>query len=70
MKILEWIEVLHIVAKYSPKYFEEDHIFEADHDIIYTHLDTDMVPEDSEDGKRLLALGLSIHSYNIWATYT
>lgn len=71
MKISEWRKSLDIIARYSPKGENEAFIFEAEHDIIYSHLSAEEVPEDSEDGKALSELGWHMSSdADVWAKFT
>ena len=70
MKISEWRKSLDIIAKHSPKGENEDFIFEAEHDIIYSHLMAEDIPEDSKEGKLLIKFGWRISDADVWAITT
>lgn len=50
-----FIEALHIFAKYWKDGINNSYFMGAEHDILYIY-DSD-IPEDSDDGRRLEALG-------------
>lgn len=63
----EFIEACQIFKSYA------DHFqgFHAEHDIIYSGIETDVISEDSEDGERLTELGWHISSdAGMWAHFT
>lgn len=62
---------LDIFAEYEKEGENASFIFEAEHDIIYSHLSTETVPEDSADGMILLKLGWhAATDTDTWAYYT
>lgn len=66
-----WVEAIKIFAKYESKGMESKIWFEADHDIIYSPVDSNEVPVDSEDGKKLDALGWFLDSdCDVWSMFT
>lgn len=75
----EWVEVWTIMMKYArpspgaPAITEPSEIYAfaaAEHDIFYFPISVEDLPEDSEDGKRLLEIGLHVDSSSEgWATY-
>lgn len=66
-----FVTAIEILAKYAEKGMQESFAFEAEHDIIYSHVSLEQVPEDSDDGKLLNALGWHAeHSIAVWAYYT
>lgn len=65
------IEALAIVAKYAQNGLEERWPVQAEHDVLYLKLDLEKVPEDSEDGRRLIALGFHAEEdVDSWAYFT
>lgn len=78
MTYKDWIEVFTIMAKHAkpssgnPEKTGLD-IYAptgADHDVFYFPLTYEDIPEDSEDGMRLLELGLFLFEDETWATFT
>jgi hypothetical protein len=64
-----FIAALQILAKYEPKELQEKFIFEAEHDIIYSHVSADDTSEIDADA--LEALGWHEDcSINVWAYFT
>lgn len=76
----QWIEAWTIMMKYAepspgqPEITDPPEIYAqtaADHDIFYFPATAEDLPEDSEDGKRLIEIGLHIDSdTTIWAAFT
>lgn len=70
MTINEFIESLHIIAKYEKEGTASTYFLEAEHDIIYSHLDEEQVSEDSEDGKKLMSFGWFLNAdADVWSHY-
>jgi len=72
-KTLEgFIEAIQIFAKHKKLGLAEPYVFSAEHDVIYTNIDEEELPEDSEDGKRLSMLGWHVSSdiEGSWAYFT
>jgi len=66
-----WVKTFEIMAKYMPAGMQTKYFLEADHDIIYSNIEGDALPEDSVDGKRLIELGWHLGSeFDCWAYYT
>ena len=66
-----WVETFEIMAKYMSKGMQTKYFLEAEHDVIYSHIDDEAIPEDSEDGKRLRELGWYYDSeICVWAYFT
>ncbi len=64
-------QALNIFAKYEEEGENASYIFDAEHDIIYSHLSTETVPDDSADGAILLEIGWHVDSeIDMWAYYT
>lgn len=64
------IVALGILAKYMPKKEQQKFFVEAEHDEIFFNVDVDVLPEDSEDGRILVALGLHVSDGDCWAWFT
>jgi len=66
-----FIEALKILSEYLPKGLEENYFFEAEHDIIYSHVSTEECTAESEDGMILITLGWHVNSeIDVWAYFT
>lgn len=62
---------LQILAKYLENGLQEKYFSGAEHDIIYFWVSREQLPEDSEDGKALFALGFKVdHSAGNWCMVT
>lgn len=80
MKYGDWVEVWMIMTKYAkpsrgfPEVTEPSQIYAsttAEHDIFYFPATVEDLPEDSDDGKRLIEIGLHVDSdADRWATFT
>lgn len=68
MNISELRQALDIFEKYLDK--DEDPIAAAEHDIIYSGCTDTQIPEESEDGKKLLELRWHVDSRSdTWARF-
>jgi len=66
-----WIETFEIMAQYMPNGMQTKFFLEAEHDIIYSHIDDVAVPVDSVHGKRLSELGWHFDGdVDVWAYFT
>lgn len=66
-----FIEALQIIARYNKDGLKKKFLLNAEHDILYTDTDIETPTEDSEDGKRLDALGWHYDkSVDSWAYFT
>lgn len=66
-----WVETFETMAKYMSKGMQTKFFLEAEHDIIYSHIDDEAVPVDSEDGKKLSELGWHFDGdAGCWAYFT
>ena len=64
-------EALDIVAKHHKDGENAKYFTYAEHDIIYFELSLSAVPENSEEGQRLDALGFhACEEHNYWAYFT
>lgn len=79
MKYGEWIEAWTIMMNHAkpspgaPDVTNPPDIYAfsaAEHDIFYFPLSSEDIPEDSEDGQRLLDLGLMVSENESWAVFT
>jgi|GEM_PF-6546227 len=68
MKVRDWRVALDIIAKYTPEGEDSSYIFDADYQVILTHLTPQDLPEMSQDGKKLAELGFHIQS-GVWARF-
>ena len=64
-----YIKALQIMAKHAEEGLDTKSFLDAQHDCISTYLATDQLPETSEDGQRLLALGW-FEDEGYWARFT
>lgn len=65
-----WIEALAILGSVSPEVMDDKWPFSAEHDIIYSRVDGDAIPEDSPRGERLAELGWHFDSgHGVWAQH-
>jgi hypothetical protein len=64
-----FIEALNIFAKYMEKGFYEQYFCGAEHDELHIYVETDTLPKDSPDGRRLIALGFHVNN-DCWAYFT
>lgn len=56
---------------HTEKGMDQSYPIDAEHDILYGPCDSDEIPEESEDGKKLLALGWHYDDdAGRWAYYT
>ena len=67
--IYGFILALEIFSEYEPNKSQETSFLEAEHDIIYSHITSDQIPKDSENGMMLVDLGWHVDD-EIWAYYT
>lgn len=66
-----WVEAFEIFAKYWSRGMKEKFFLEAEHDVIYSHIEADQLPQDSEDGHSLIELGWHLDSETgTWAYFT
>lgn len=66
-----WNAALQILSKQMGGGMKEKFFLEADHDVIYSHVSTYDITEDSEDGKALIQLGwYADGEINVWAFFT
>lgn len=66
-----WIETFEIMAKYMPNGLQTKFFLQAEHDVIYSYIEGEVLPEDTEDGKRLIELGWYFDSdIGVWAYFT
>ncbi len=66
-----FIEALRIIAKYSPMGLDEVFFLQAEHDIIYSDISDEIMPEASVDGRRLQELGWHVNiEMDVWAYRT
>jgi len=68
-----FIEGLTILARHMPNGLDQAFAFGAEHDVIHIWGDVclDSLPEDSEDGRRLQALGFHADSHlDQWQYFT
>lgn len=63
-----FIAALTILAKYLENGMQTNFFLGAEHDIIYAYVDASVLPEDSEDGQALSALGWFVDGEG-WARY-
>lgn len=64
-----FVAAIEIFAKYEKGGMLSKFIFEAEHDVIYSHVDTSLTNE--EEGELLKALGWHEDSdINVWAYFT
>lgn len=67
----ELIAVLQILGKYLDNGMDTKWFFGAEHDIVYFYVESEKCPEDSEDGKALVELGLFLDAdTDQWAKFT
>lgn len=64
-----WLESFRIMAKYYPGGEQETWPFHAEHDELYG-IAVSLLPEDSDDGKRLAELGWEIGEQKTWVKNT
>jgi hypothetical protein len=64
-----FIEALNIFAKYFDKGMNKTFFCGAEHDELHFYMDTDTLPEDSADGRRLQELGFHCGD-NMWEYFT
>lgn len=64
------IEALTILGNATPGGMEDNWPFSAEHDIIYSRVDADAIPEDSRHGGRLVELGWHFDAgFGVWAKH-
>lgn len=69
MTYREWIESLEIFSKYAKNGMDSYATIDATHDRIFGTCGEEKINVESEDGKRLTALGWSIDpDCDVWAT--
>jgi len=65
------IESLKILAAHSPNGLQDHRVIEPAHDMIFSALGPKEIPEDSEDGKKLIALGWNLREdEDHWTMFT
>lgn len=67
--IYGFILALEIFAEYEPNGLQEVSFLEAEHDIIFSHISNEQIPEGSENGMMLADLGWHVED-EIWAYFT
>ena len=67
-----FIEAINIFARHKSLGLKESYFFNAKHDILYAGIDNDELPEDSEDGIKLVMLGWHVDSdiEGSWSYFT
>jgi len=63
------IESFAILAKYAKDGMDERYPIDAQHDEIYSCVNTDALPRDSDDGRALIALGWHVDEED-WSYFT
>ena len=67
----KFIEALYVLAPYYPRGLEQEFFIQAEHDIIYFHVSSDQISEESTEGLKLIELGLHYdESVGCWAKFT
>ena len=72
MKTIEnFISALYVIAKYEPRGLATKYFLEAEHDVIYTHIEASQIAEGSVDGVRLIELGFHLDDdLGVWVYFT
>lgn len=65
-----WVKSITILCAYLHDGMHQNSLFDAEHDIIVSCVESTMLSENSDDGKKLDALGWFIDEYGFWAHYT
>lgn len=69
--IYEFILALEILSKYQDNGLATRSFIGAEHDIIYSHITSEQIPECSKNGMTLVDLGWHIDSNTtLWAYFT
>ncbi len=67
----KFIEGLKIMAPFYSNGMDTDFFMEAEHDIVYFHIDNEQIPEESKLGERLVELGFHYdEEADGWAKFT
>lgn len=64
------IAALQIMSKYMPNKEQQKFFFQAEHDEVFFNVDANDLPEDSADGRALIALGLHMTENDCWGWFT
>ena len=71
MKIKDFIAGLEILAAHTENGLDQNWFMGAEHDQIYFYVDDETLPEDCDDGKKLIELGFFVDcDVGNWSMFT